>query len=480
MPLALACGCAATRHVDTQPAGAGPNKMLDSVAVGKSRCEDPGKANFAPFVVEWDATDLSTFEAKAARDLVFVRYEDCAIELMYSCADNGIPGAYGRYEPPTFTSGAVESFEMKNEDELYAKLPLGALSLAGNVQIGETLELRYYVSGAVNSTRSYVARSAIADNRRCEGATHFVSAYNLGAFALEAYKNRAAGVEAGSALAGGGARTKSESENVKQGGSLADCETQSQRRCRVPIRLVLQRIDDAGEPGDEQTPSAPSAEQAIAAVESSPQHRALKLRLSARKKELEGDGPGCLDDLTRADSLHPQGRASYLETQAFCTMRAGDCDGGRALLREHLASRDVQRHMTDEQLDHKVGEAASARCPLDALARPADKIERLQALVREGRNRDRPTVCVDAATRGAALAESTPNDGQTRRLHSDARLVVKRAAQCLVALGRCDEARSWWLRHEQLRFAGSKRDRDEIDAQANAEFDRVNNRSCGS
>lgn len=55
-------GCRALRNHDDKPAGAGPNKLLDDVAVGQNRCpNEDGEAR--PFVVERDATDLATTAA---------------------------------------------------------------------------------------------------------------------------------------------------------------------------------------------------------------------------------------------------------------------------------------------------------------------------------------------------------------------------------------------------------------------------------
>ena len=144
--------------------------MLDEVAVGQARCPDED-GDARPFVVEWDATDLATFEAKAGRDLVFVSYEGCEIELLYGCSDNGVPGRYGAYDTPRFTSGTVESFEMHNQEELWAKLPLGAASVGAELSAAESLELQYFVSGTVMSTRNYVERATIADTLKLRGGS---------------------------------------------------------------------------------------------------------------------------------------------------------------------------------------------------------------------------------------------------------------------------------------------------------------------
>ncbi len=450
--LTLTSGCLATRNLDTAPAGSEPSKMLDKTAVGKNRC-DAGDANFAPFVVEWDATDLSTFEAKAARDVVFVRYKDCQIELLYSCSDNGIPGRYGRYQEPTFTSGTVESIEIKNEDELYAKLPLGAVSFGANVKMGEALELQYFVSGVVTSTRNSISRAALQDNPRCEGATHFVSAYNLGAFQLMAYKGATgqAGLEV--KTAGGGARSTSESENLKQGGALESCETQSQRKCRVPIRLVLQTIDEASQDLDASAPVAAPSAPAVTNYEDRPESRARALRDTARKKEAAGDGQGCLDDLERADRLDPSGGGdkSLAYTRGLCMMRAGQCDEGKAMMRDYLAALDDKHRKTDKQLDKQVESMARGKCNLAQQKDVEGKVTRIYTAIGEAQGKGNAEACIAMAREGEALAARVPK--QDVQKFNQAAGTVMQAAGCLIKLERCDEGRRWWMRYYDLAFS---------------------------
>lgn len=449
---ALASGCAATRNLDTAPAGSEPSKMLDKTAVGKNRCDADG-SNFAPFVVEWDATDLSTFEAKAARDVVFVRYQDCQIELLYSCSDNGIPGRYGRYQEPTFTSGTVESIEIKNEDELFAKLPLGAVSFGANVQMGEALELQYFVSGVVTSTRNAISRAALQDNPRCAGATHFVSAYNLGAFQLMAYKGATgqAGLDVKSV--GAGARSSSESENLKQGGALESCETQSQRKCRVPIRLVLQTIDEASEDLDASAPIAAPTAAVVTNYEDRPESRARAPRDSAGKKEAAGDGQGCLEDLERADRLDPGGGAekSLAYTRGLCLMRAGQCDEGKKMMRDYLAALDDKRRKTDKQLDQQVESMARGKCSLAEQRDLEGKVTRIYTAIGEAQRSGNAEACIAMAREGEALASRVPK--QDVQKFNQAAGTVMQAAACLIKLERCEDGRSWWLRYYDLAFS---------------------------
>ncbi len=450
----LLAGCRAVANYDSKPAGAGPNKMLDSTAVGKHRCEG-GATTYSPFVVEWDATDLASFEAKAARDLVFVRYADCGIEMLYGCSDAGIPGRYGRYNEPHFTSGTVEGFTMKNEDELVAKLPLGAAAFSTAVKLGETLVLKYFVSGSVQATRDEVFRAHLADNNRCSKATHFVSGFNLGAFKLEAAKGQSGEVAVGFKNAGGAAKTSSDSENLKQAGLLESCETQAQRQCRVPIRLILQPLQE----GEAPTVAAANTSLGASATnsyEDTPQSRAYKLRTSANEKEAAGDGAGCLSDIERARGLenNDQTRRESMLTESYCMMRTGRCDEGKQLMRDYMKMIDPKRKTTDAQIETSVKVAADMKCP----SREGDSIETkmtyLYTQVANAQEKGDPSTCAAVAKDAEALLKKVDKKATNDRNRVTGAIMM--ASNCLATLERCVDAKKLWLRYYDLTFTDMK------------------------
>ena len=127
---------------------------------------------------------MSSFESRAANDVVFVRYEGCDLQIVDGCSSDSVRGSFGSYKPVEWTSGSVESLDINNDGDLYAKLPLGAASLGGRVDGGEKFHMEYFVSGTRSATRESIHRGDIARVAACKNATHFVYAYNLGAFAL--------------------------------------------------------------------------------------------------------------------------------------------------------------------------------------------------------------------------------------------------------------------------------------------------------
>src|ERR1700722_10318505 len=177
----------------TQTASDVQASQMSRTFAGRNRCNP--KAQDRPFVIEWDATDMSSFEARAASDIVFVRCDGCDLKIIDACVDGSLPGAVGAYRPIEWTSGSVESLDINDEGDLFTKLPLGAAALGGRVHGGEKFHMEYLVSGTRLATRDAVYQADLTKKvPTCKGATHFVYSYNLGAFALGAQSSAKAEV----------------------------------------------------------------------------------------------------------------------------------------------------------------------------------------------------------------------------------------------------------------------------------------------
>ena len=166
--------------------------------------------------------------------------------------------------------------------------------------------MEYYVAGTRNATRASVYRDDIKSNPGCEGATHFVYGYNLGAFALGSAQELHTEVNASAYGFGAGGKTDSTRSAEKKGGDLGVCKADSATEvqgCKAPIRLTLREIR-AGENPDQTAMKKPDdAESATAAmivntkVEMSEQ--AKSHFETANEKFTAGDGKGCLKELDR-------------------------------------------------------------------------------------------------------------------------------------------------------------------------------------
>jgi hypothetical protein len=352
----------------------GTSKLADKTFAGQNKC-NPKNAD-RPFIIEWDATDQSSFQSYAASDVVFVRYQGCDLKVLDACRDDSVKGSQGAYKPVEFTSGGVETIDIHDEGELYAKLPLGSASLGGRVQSGEKFHMEYYVSGTRTATRDKIYRGDLAKNKACAEATHFVYAYNLGAFALASASSLKGEINGSYFGFGAGAKKGTESSADKKGGDLASCKGESAKEvetCKVPIRLTMREITDGANPNvaaasaPETDASANLAGQLMVTTKS--EKDAAGHLDAANVKKQSKDGKSCLVELDQHDALDPRpiglstnpasGKTAGL--RADCLMLAGQCDTGKALLRKAIAA-TKGGDMGPDQIDRTTDAEAAQYC----------------------------------------------------------------------------------------------------------------------
>ncbi|MCA9622150.1 MAG: hypothetical protein KC731_24170, partial [Myxococcales bacterium] len=410
-------------------------------------------------------TDIATFESRAASDVVFVRYQGCELEVIDACADDAVPGRFGAYRPPKWTSGSVEHVNIEDSAQLYAKLPLGVATFGGEVERGVSLDLAYYVSGVATATRSAMYRDALRNNPACQKATHFVYAYNLGAFALSTLEKEKEGVTAQVADVGGGLESNRKRQAAKKSGELDACGGDSAAdtdKCRVPIRLALRAIEAGANPGGDDAPPPPQAGE-----QESNLAMAEKLRKTAMDKAMAGDGKGCLEELRKADELDPDPTRSsetgkgQLHLKAQCEMIANDCEAGMAHLRKaHLES---SPQLPPKLVDDMVKDAAKKFCSMDRLG-PWDKVDRLTGDVKVAWLGEQWEKCVapHAALVAALDAAGPPPTGisladiELQGTFKGGTSALLDIGNCLAKLGRCAEGKK--THQDAMRRRGHERD----------------------
>jgi hypothetical protein len=229
--LAAACGA-------PQPPGLDEAGSIGAPETGVHRCK-VSKDTARPMLVEWPAVEKAALQARAAKGLVVVRYDGCRLKQLPRCK------AEGGYEFVE-TSRAQDGFVVKDKTELFARLPLGAVSLEGEINQGKQLSLSYVAVGARSTDVSRVGRERLEGE--CDGATHFVRTMVVGAYALgaEAALGGGAGVSVGGAGTGG-SHEKS-TEVIRRDGNLEDCLDEAtpaeDKRCQAIVQLILEPVSD--------------------------------------------------------------------------------------------------------------------------------------------------------------------------------------------------------------------------------------------
>ena len=214
-----------------------PSPALSPSAIARA-CSEAAASEPHPFIVDWESARLADFEARAARGTVFVRYDGCAVEILQECGDSHL----GTYAPPDAVTPMLEVVDMKTEGELYERLPLGAAQLAVGVRSGNAVRLKYVTSGVATSTRPSIYSADLSGLTGCDGATHFIAAFDVGAFALTT-------VEGGASSKDGGAGSSSVGEGqLRLGGDFQTCQSEDRGHCQVPLRLTLRKITQGAGP----------------------------------------------------------------------------------------------------------------------------------------------------------------------------------------------------------------------------------------
>lgn len=187
-----------------------------------------------PLVTEWPASEKANLEVHLRQGAVAVAYSGCEMRLLQQCR---LPGSY-RWQRTTTSRDVIE---IRNEDELYAKLPLGAVSLEGELRASGRLAMGTTVAGQLRLTG--IDPSGVPSAGPCRGATHLVGALSVGAFTLKSGGALAARGDVDVGNAGLGAGTSSREQLVREAGDDGSCRQSTDEAphpdCRSPIQMFL-------------------------------------------------------------------------------------------------------------------------------------------------------------------------------------------------------------------------------------------------
>jgi hypothetical protein len=197
-------------------------------------------------VTEWPASEKADLEALMYEGRgVAVAFSGCQMRVLPQCR---LPGHYTWQR----TTPGADYIEITNEQDLFAKLPLGAFSLSGELKRSGSLTIQTTVAGQVRLVNMTAAD--VPYQGECAQATHVVNAISLGAFVLTA-GGGSVKVEAGVGNAGGsGSRSQ---RVVRSAGDANACyqttDEGPQSACASPIQVFLSaipgRTEALGPPG---------------------------------------------------------------------------------------------------------------------------------------------------------------------------------------------------------------------------------------
>lgn len=182
--------------------------------VGQTKCS-VGKSQTKPLIVEWPAADRGALEAQKTKGIVAVRYRGCEMEVLRQCSG---PSPYA-YTPVT---PKQDNIRIRDEDELYATIPVYAAKFEGKLRTAGQLSVDMTIVGSFESGLNGLKRSELEGD--CSKATHFISAITTGAFEFAAGGSAEVGAGVEVAGAGAGAKSSAEREVLNRDGYKKACQ----------------------------------------------------------------------------------------------------------------------------------------------------------------------------------------------------------------------------------------------------------------
>jgi hypothetical protein len=178
------------------------------------------KSQSEPLVVEWPDTARGKLESASSKGLVAVRYEGCELQVLSRCRVK--EGKYN-WTPITRKSSRVT---IKDADELYANMPVGAIKLESKLASAGQLNVQMTIVGRYEAPGSRVYRDDLEGE--CSEATHVVAALTVGAFTFFAGADAEVGGGASVAgVAGGGGKSTAQRETLEKDGDETACSRAS-------------------------------------------------------------------------------------------------------------------------------------------------------------------------------------------------------------------------------------------------------------
>lgn len=183
----------------------------------QSKCK-VSQSQARPLIVEWPSADRGALEAQLTKGTVVVRYQGCEMQVLRRCE---APGVYD-YVPITHKRDRIT---MRDADDLYANVPLGAAKLEGKLERAGELTVTMTMVGSYEAQALDVRKDQLVGD--CGEATHVITSLTAGAFSFFAGADAAVGGSVSTPFAGGSANSSASHEVLNQDGDEKACEIAS-------------------------------------------------------------------------------------------------------------------------------------------------------------------------------------------------------------------------------------------------------------
>jgi hypothetical protein len=164
---------------------------------------------------------------------VAVEYSGCDLSIIDGCV---LPGGYAWHR----TTLATDTIDINNADDLFAKLPIGAVGLEAELKRSGRLAVRTTVAGQL---RAAGGPPAVSQNPACSRATHYVAAISVGSFQLVSGGEVSGSANADVYALKTGGHASKKREVLREAGTREGCleatDASPPVQCASPIQVFL-------------------------------------------------------------------------------------------------------------------------------------------------------------------------------------------------------------------------------------------------
>ena len=221
-------GCASAPRLDAK-------ELSVAEAEGKQGACETALDRENPFIVEWPGTHKVELESLSKRGLVAVRLQGCKLEVLPRCE------ASGSYSYESVTPSR-DKLEIKDDADLFSKLPISSQALQAELASGRSLTLDYVLVG-----QKLAAAPPSELSGDCATATHYVRTISIGAYNMESAAKAKSGASIDVGIVQAGGSSDSSRQRLKNSGDLEACSSKTEldekavksSGCGAPVRLGL-------------------------------------------------------------------------------------------------------------------------------------------------------------------------------------------------------------------------------------------------